>query len=98
MFNKHHSFSSDGQNLTEKHSQPYSDCDIIDDYVITLKPLSIGGKIPKIYMKNACITCNKCCITTKFGAKAAPDRPIPHAKENPKFPLTSDIMTSSCQM
>ena len=32
-------------------------------------------------MKNACITCNKCCVTTKFGTKVAHDKPIPHAKE-----------------
>ena len=44
----------------EKHSQAYSDGDVIDNDVITLKPLSICGKIPKIFMKNACITCNKC--------------------------------------
>ena len=35
-------------------------------------------------MKNACITCNKCRITTKFGTKVAHDKPIPHAKENSK--------------
>ena len=47
-----------------------------------LKPLSICGKIQKIFMKNACITCNKCRITTKFGTKVAHGKPIPHAKEN----------------
>ena len=33
-------------------------------------------------MKNACITCNKCRITTKFGTKIAHGKPIPHANEN----------------
>ena len=33
-------------------------------------------------MKNACITCNKCRITTKFGTKETHGKPIPHAKEN----------------
>ena len=33
-------------------------------------------------MKNACNTCNKCCITAKFGTKVAHRKPIPHAKEN----------------
>ena len=47
-----------------------------------LKPLSICGKIPKIYMKNACITCNKCRITTKFDTKVAHGKPILYAKEN----------------
>ena len=79
-----------------KHSQPYSDCDVIDNDAIMLKPLSICQKIPKIFMKNACITCNKCRITTKFGTKVAHDKPFSHAKENSKSLLTSEIMTSSC--
>ena len=33
-------------------------------------------------MKNACITNNKCRITTKFGTKVAHSKSIPHAKEN----------------
>ena len=33
-------------------------------------------------MKNACITCNKCRITTKFGTKVARDKPILRAEEN----------------
>ena len=33
-------------------------------------------------MKNACITSNKCCITAKFGTKAAHSKPIPHTKGN----------------
>ena len=33
-------------------------------------------------MKNACITCNKYRILTKFGTKVAHDKPIPHAKKN----------------
>ena len=33
-------------------------------------------------MKNACITCSKCRITTKFGTKVAHGKSIPHAKEN----------------
>ena len=33
-------------------------------------------------MKNACITCNKCRITTKFSTKIAHGKPIPHAEEN----------------
>ena len=40
-------------------------------------------------MKNACITCNKCHITTKFGIKVAHGKPIPHAKENSE--LFTDI-------
>ena len=40
-------------------------------------------------MKSACITCNKCRITTKFGAKVAHDKPIPHAKENSE--LSTDV-------
>ena len=47
-----------------------------------LKPLLICEKIQKIFMKNACITRNKCRITTKFGTKVAHGKPIPHAKEN----------------
>ena len=47
-----------------------------------LKPLSICGKIQKIYMKDSCIKCNKCRITTKFGTKVAHGKPILHAKEN----------------
>ena len=47
-----------------------------------MKLLLICGKIQKIYMKNACITCRKCRITTKFGTKVAHGKPIPHAKEN----------------
>ena len=54
-----------------------------------LKPLSICGKIPKIYMKNAYITCNKCRITTKFGTKVAHDKPIPHAKKNSE--ISTDV-------
>ena len=46
-----------------------------------LKPMSMCGKIQKIYMQNACITCNKCLATTKFGTMAAHDKPIPHVKE-----------------
>ena len=33
-------------------------------------------------MKNACITCNKCRITTKFGTKVTHGKSIPHPKEN----------------
>ena len=55
-----------------------------------LKPLSICGKIQKIYVKNACITCNKCCITTKFGTKVA------HAKEN--FEIFTDVRDSDVIM
>ena len=33
-------------------------------------------------MKNACITRNKCRVTTKYGTKVADGKPIPHAKEN----------------
>ena len=33
-------------------------------------------------MKNACITCNKCRITTKFGTKIAHDKSFLRAKEN----------------
>ena len=33
-------------------------------------------------MKNACISCNKCRITTKLDLKVAHGKPIPHAKEN----------------
>ena len=33
-------------------------------------------------MKNACITSNKCRMTTKFGTKVTNGKPIPHAKEN----------------
>ena len=47
-----------------------------------MKPLSICGELQKIYTKNACIPCNKCRITTKFGTKVAHGKPIPHAKEN----------------
>ena len=47
-----------------------------------LKHLSICGKIQKIYMKNECITCNKCRITTKFATKVAHGKHIPHVKEN----------------
>ena len=47
-----------------------------------LKPLSICGKIQKIYIKNACITCNKCGITTKFGTKVTHGKSISHARKN----------------
>ena len=40
-------------------------------------------------MKNACITCNKCRITTKFGTKVAHGKPIPHAKENSE--ISTDV-------
>ena len=40
-------------------------------------------------MKNACITCNKCRITTTFGTKVAHDKPIPHAKENSE--ISTDV-------
>ena len=53
------------------------------------KPLSICGKIQKIYMKNACITCNKFRITTKFGTNVAHGNPIPHVKEN--FEIFTDV-------
>ena len=33
-------------------------------------------------MKNACVTCNNCRITVKFGIKVSHDKPIPHAKDN----------------
>ena len=52
-----------------------------------LKLLSICGKIQKIFMKNACIECNKSCITTKFGTKVAHAKSIPYAEEN------SEILT-----
>ena len=41
-------------------------------------------------MKNAYITCNKCCITAKFGTKVAHDKPIPHAKENSE--ISTDVI------
>ena len=40
-------------------------------------------------MKNACITCNKCRITTKFGTKVAHDKHFPHAKENSE--ISTDV-------
>ena len=40
-------------------------------------------------MKNACITCNKCRITTKFDTKVVHNKPIPHAKENSE--ISTDI-------
>ena len=46
-------------------------------------------KYKKIYVKNACIACNKCRTTTKFGIKVAHGKPIPHAKEN--FEIFSDV-------
>ena len=33
-------------------------------------------------MKNACIICKKCRITTKFGTKVVHAKSIPQAKEN----------------
>ena len=39
--------------------------------------------------ENACITCNKCRITTKFGTEVAHHKPIPHAKEN--FEISTDV-------
>ena len=54
-----------------------------------LKPLPICGKIPKRFMKNACITCNKCRITTKFRTKVAHDKPFSHAKENSE--ISTDV-------
>ena len=54
-----------------------------------LKPLLVCGKIQKIYMKNASITCNKCRITTKIGTKVAHDKPIRHAKENSE--ISTDV-------
>ena len=47
-------------------------------------------------MKNACITGNNCCITVKFGAKVAYDKPIPHAKEIPEIStdaIDNDVIT-----
>ena len=41
-------------------------------------------------MNNACITCNNCHITVKFGTKVAYDRPIPHAKQNSK--ISTDVI------
>ena len=40
-------------------------------------------------MKNACITCNKCRITTTFGTKIAHDKPFSYAKEN--FEISTDV-------
>ena len=40
-------------------------------------------------MKNACVICNKCRITTKFGTEVAHDKPIPHAKENSE--ISTDV-------
>ena len=40
-------------------------------------------------MKNACITSNKCRITTKLGTKVAHDRPFSHAKENSE--ISTDV-------
>ena len=40
-------------------------------------------------MKNACITCNKCRITTKFGTKVAHDQLFSHAKENSE--ISTDV-------
>ena len=47
-----------------------------------LKPLSICGKIQKNKHENACITCNKCRITTKCGTNVAHYESIPHTYEN----------------
>ena len=40
-------------------------------------------------MKNACITCNKCRITTKFGTKVPHGEPISCGKEN--FEIFTDV-------
>ena len=58
------------------HSQAHSDCDVIDNDVIMLKPLLICGKIQKIYMKNGFFTCSKCRIKTKFGTQIAHTKPV----------------------
>ena len=54
-----------------------------------LKPLSICGKIQKLYIKIACITSNKCRITTKSCTKVVHGKPIPHAIEN--FEIFNDV-------
>ena len=54
-----------------------------------LKPLSICGKIAKIFMKNACITCNKCRVTTRFGTKVAHNKPFSPAKESSE--ISTDV-------
>ena len=41
-------------------------------------------------MKNACITCNNCRITVKFGTKVAHDKPIPQAQQNSE--ISTDVI------
>ena len=40
-------------------------------------------------MKSECITSNNCRIAVKFGKSIAPDKPIPHAKQN--FEISTDV-------
>ena len=47
-------------------------------------------------MKNACITCNTCRITVKFGTKVAHDKPVPHAKQNSE--MSTDVIDNDVNM
>ena len=61
----------------------------LDNDVIVLKPLSTCRKMQKIYMRNACITCNNCRFV-KFGTKVANDKPNPRAKQNSE--ISTDVI------
>ena len=87
--------SSDGQNLTEKHSQAYSDCDVIDNDVIMLKPLSICGKIQKIYMKMHILHEISVISQQKLGQRWLMVSLFHVPKKISESSLTSEIMTSS---
>ena len=47
-------------------------------------------------MDNACITCNNCRITVKFGTKVAHDKPILHAKQNSE--IWTDVIDNDVTM